>query len=66
MQQTSTSVNGSAQAGQPVGKSSPSERVRTATEMLEALAADLSFAIQAVQFEESRQAEKRESQATEE
>jgi NAD(P)-dependent dehydrogenase (short-subunit alcohol dehydrogenase family) len=43
MQQTSKPINGAAQAGQPAGKSGASERVRAATEMLEALAADESL-----------------------
>ncbi len=43
MQQISESINGAAQAGQPVGGSSAVERVRAATKMLEALAADESM-----------------------
>ena len=43
MQQTSESISGAAQAGQPAGGNGASERVRAATEMLEALAADESM-----------------------
>ena len=43
MQQTSESINGAAQAGQPAGVGGALERVRAATKMLEALAADESM-----------------------
>ena len=43
MQPTSKSINGAAQAGQPAGGGDALERVRAATDMLEALAADESM-----------------------